>query len=727
MSLQCDSILFKLIRKGCDGDTEIDESVEDNNEIEQPINVLCIIHKNGKVGSAYYNFQEKLIYNKTFCFTFFTAYEICKAIISQLNLASNAEEPSEVKREVYIHSLINFEHRLSIQATGALIKYLDKNWAFFGIDKDDLQYLQINQVTRKDHILVDTASFNALHIFSQRGHDASFKRGLQSSSREGLSVYKLFSANCKSRIGQITLRNILLNPIKNIEELNKRLDFINFVLQPSNKDFIECLQENMKQLGNDINVILTRIQNSRANDRDWHVLYKTIYHTIFINDISSPYREKSMLLMELQDTVSSDLVGLENSIENEKLRQQDIAKDVTAAARFTANDLPDFLNECSVVYLPEMGHLIAIKEWEPNCNPEQLQDLGFQFMFTLRNMIHYKNPLCVELDKRLGDITAEIIDHENRILRRLSGFILKYNKDIREPLKIIGLMDCLISMAITASQNMYVRPSLNNDSIFEIEDSRHLLMEHIITQFQPNSFYSGGNYSHMKIITGPNGSGKSVYLKQIALIVFLAHVGSYVPAKNANIGVVHSIHSRMQATESASVRLSAFMIDVSQITQALNSGKSSSLILMDEFGRGTTDDEGMSLLVGVLRQFLDRKHACPHVVLSTHFQQITEHLPKTSLIEYQKMDHSKDNGMLYFLYKVTEGVSNSFAFDIAEAVGLDKDVLTRAREIMDCLKHNKPIRPLERNKSFRAENLTELDIPEPKKGIIFFNINRICC
>lgn len=120
-------------------------------------------------------------------------------------------------------------------------------------------------------------------------------------------------------------------------------------------------------------------------------------------------------------------------------------------------------------------------------------------------------------------------------------------------------------MATVTAQNMYVRPKLNNENVFEIEDCRHPLMEHIIIQFQQNSFYSGGSHSHIKIITGPNGSGKTVYLKQIALITFLGHIGSYVPAKSANIGLVHSIYSRMQATESAAVRLSAFMIDVCQV------------------------------------------------------------------------------------------------------------------------------------------------------------------
>ncbi|KAG5894164.1 hypothetical protein JTB14_001860 [Gonioctena quinquepunctata] len=799
------TFIFKLSRKPIIEDSVEDDdcSEENRNESDETIKLLSILCKNGKIGAAYYDFQEKQLYvyeemtdtsphyfvttalfreiEPKFVLSFGStndafikvlielltdgydtttsdsirslppnlflvphkeySYDICRIIVSQLKLHSLEDEPSELIRETYIHSLIDFDSRLSIQAIGTLVKYLEKNWTFFGIDKNDLLYLHISQISRKAHVLIDNPTFAALQIFLKRGHDASFKRGLPSSSREGLSIYKLFSVNCKSRGGLMSLKNLLLNPINDIEVLNKRLDFVSLVLEPRNRDYIESLRDNMKQIGSDINVILTRIWNSRANTRDWNVLYKTIYHTVFINELSSPYREKSAILMDLYNSVSSDLIGLEHSIENgidfnasqkrgrptvrfgldeildaKKLRQQDITKDITAAARFSADNLPDFLDECVVIFLPEMGHLIGIREWEPGCNPEELQHLGFQFMFTIGGTIHYKNPMCVELDQRLGDINAEIIDHENRILRRLSGFILKHNKDIREPLRIIGLIDSLISMAVICAQNTYIRPQLNNENYFEIEESRHPLMEHLLAQFQSNDFYSGGKYSHMKIITGPNGSGKSVYLKQIALVVYLAHIGSYVPAKSANIGMMKSIHCRIHTTESAAVRLSAFMIDITQMTRALNNATSSSLILIDEFGRGTTGEDGICLLAGALKHFLNRGKSCPHVLVSTHFQQITHHISQTSLVEYKKMQHKTELGEFCCLFKLADGVSKSYTFDIAKAIGMDTDLIDRAKEILECLQNNRPIRPLERlvrRNNFDPDNLDQLNIPEP--------------
>ncbi|KRT79762.1 hypothetical protein AMK59_7382, partial [Oryctes borbonicus] len=138
-------------------------------------------------------------------------------------------------------------------------------------------------------------------------------------------------------------------------------------------------------------------------------------------------------------------------------------------------------------------------------------------------------------------------------------------KDIREPLQIIGLIDCLIAMAIVAKEKNFVPPNLNNDNIIDIRQGRHILLEMQTDNAVPNDFKSGGTNSKVKVITGPNSCGKSIYLKQIALLVYLAHVGCYIPAESANVCMVHSIHSSIQVNESAALRLSAFTIDLSQV------------------------------------------------------------------------------------------------------------------------------------------------------------------
>ncbi|XP_060528669.1 mutS protein homolog 5-like isoform X2 [Cylas formicarius] len=619
-------------------------------------NMLCLLNRNGKLGAASYDFREKSVclyeempdvapqhlvtatlyrevspkyiltfgnrtqsYVKTLIEirnsateTFTTSsngqqpenlflvslndypYDMCRKLVSKLILKTfrpDKLEEGDPKQELLMHSIVNPNHKLSVQAFGALYKYLEKNWRSLEPRYTEFVCLNVSQVSMKNHVFLDSASFRALQIFSSRSHEAGFKRGDPSSNREGLSLYKLFSTHCKSKIGLVQLRHNLLMPINDTEELTKRLNFIKFLIQPANVDFVKSLQDSIKHLS-DVGNVLIKIQNSRAKNRDWNVLYMTIHHTICINEISSPYRGRSPLLAELNDAVTENLMGLRDSIYNaldfragskrdrpvlkfgldenldaKFLRRQDIAKHVTAAAGLAVQDLPDYINECKIVYLPEMGHLMALKEWELGCDPEQLQHLGFQFMFSLGGMIHYKNPLCVELDKCLGDINAEIIDHENRIIRRLSSFAIKYERDIRNPLKIIGLMDCLIAMAKVSLDNNFVPPEFNRDGVHDIEKCKHPLLAQVFTNFEENNFVSKRSANLVKIITGPNGSGKSIYLKQVALVIYLAHVGCFVPAQKANVGLTRSIHCRIQTVESAAVRLSSFMMEVSQMYQ----------------------------------------------------------------------------------------------------------------------------------------------------------------
>ncbi|KAF7272026.1 hypothetical protein GWI33_015165 [Rhynchophorus ferrugineus] len=662
------------------------------------------------------------------------AYEISKTIVLNITVLSNNLDRSDVKQKLYGYSLINLNHRLSVQALAALYKFIEKNYSMFGFEAGNIHFFHINHVTLRNHVLMDKSTFKSLQIFSQKCHEATFKRGEESSSREGLSIYKLFLSSCKSKLGQSYLRSLLLSPINNYDELKKRLAFIKFAQDPLNSDFISNVQDNIKHLSDLrlLSEILEKIYNARANNRHWKTLYNTIVHIIHINDICKIYRNKSVLLKELNDTITDNLVGLQGSIGNaldfsagmrrgrpvikfgldydldaKLLRQQDIAKHVSAAARCAVNDLPDFVNECQVIYLPEMGHHVAIREWEPNCNINAFEDLGYQFMFNIGGTIHYKTPLCVEMDQRLGDINGDIIDHENRILRRLASFILKYNNDIREPLRLISLIDCLIAMAKVSLLYNYVEPVLNTESRQEMVKSRHPLMEQILTSFEPNDFYSGGRHSRMKIVMGANGSGKSIFLRQIALVVYMAHIGCFVPAETANIGLVHSIHCCGQLSESAIVRLSSFMIDIAQTTEILHYASPNSIILLDEFARGTLAEDGIALLAGFLKTFLDQKENCPHVVVSTHLHRITSLLNESKYLEYFRTEHTIQNETFCFLYKISKGVSKSHAFDIASKF-LSPQLIQRAKLYTECLQNNATMPYPE---GYLAESVDDFVIP----------------
>lgn len=268
-------------------------------------------------------------------------------------------------------------------------------------------------------------------------------------------------------------------------------------------------------------------------------------------------------------------------------------------------------------------------------------------------------------------------------------------------------------MSKVASMYGYVRPTINNQNIHEIKDGRHALLELISSDYQPNDFYSSEDAGKVKILTGPNASGKSVYLKQVALIIFLVHIGSFVPATKANIATVHSIHSRIHTTESVTVRLSSFMIDLSQMSTAIYNAKASSFITVDEFGRGTTGCEGVAILAGALRKFLDKDEFCPHVLVSTHLQQVLRYLPDTPKVQALKMQHALCEEKMVFSFQIKEGVSNSYALDMAKAIGLGDDIVSRAREILKGIQVNKPLTPVEKDGKSDGAEINVLEIPKP--------------
>ncbi|KAF5275985.1 hypothetical protein FQA39_LY00781 [Lamprigera yunnana] len=769
-------------------------------DVNLDFTLLCILWKNGKLGASYYKLEDQQLYVLQEIIDLGPEFPVTRSLIRQVNPTHTVTIGN--KCEVFVKFLINLATENGDNTSSAscssrsnnvpsnltLLHFKDffllavvsncesarlKTFRFSIIFK---RYMPLNILSsassdgddtdsddelewplkRSDNVLIDKNTFNSLHIIQERSQDSNFKHCRELSHTTTYSIFQLLSKHCKSKMGFLCLRNLLMNPTKNLAELNTRLDFIQFALVPSHQGFIESLQSNIKKIV-DVNTIFKRIQYSRANSRDWEMLYnvgfllslfilfiililQTIFNILFLHEHCAAYRASCSLFNSLNEAVSPMLYnlqlsinnaldftqfdkqnrpvirfGLDSELDSKQLKKQDIAKNVTAAAQIAVNQLPEYLNECSVVYVPEMGHYVSIIKWEPNCNQYALENHGFQFGFEMKEYLHYKNAMCYELDKQLGNIHLDILAHQNRIILRLSDFVMQHTKDIREPLKIIAMIDCLISMSRIAKEKGYVRPELNEESIQEIKGGRHPLLELLCNVFVPNDFYSGGNYSHMKILTGPNDSGKSVFLTQTALIIYLAHIGCYVPAEKANIGIVHSIHFSVPITESAAVGLSSFMLDLSQTAQSLQNAKSSSLVLIDEFGRGTTEDDGLTLLAGALTKFNNQEEFCPHILVSTHFQEICNYLPKNSIITYNKMDYEiTETGELTYLYKVTEGISNSYAFDVASAAGLEASIISQAREIYKLLIQNSEVpHGSEHQINFSELNLYDVDIPEP--------------
>ncbi|XP_047590537.1 mutS protein homolog 5 isoform X5 [Lutra lutra] len=354
------------------------------------------------------------------------------------------------------------------------------------------------------------------------------------------------------------------------------------------------------------------------------------------------------------------------------------------------------------------------------------------YKFLSEEKLHYRSARTKELDALLGDLHCDIRDQETLLMYQLQCQVLARAAVLTRVLDLASRLDVLLALASAARDYGYSRPRYSPQVLgVRIQNGRHPLMELCARTFVPNSAECGGDRGRVKVITGPNSSGKSIYLKQVGLITFMALVGSFVPAEEAEIGAVDAIFTRIHSCESISLGLSTFMIDLNQVAKAVNNATKQSLVLIDEFGKGTNTVDGLALLAAVLRHWLALGPACPHIFVATNFLSLVQLqlLPQGPLLQYLTMETCEDGDELVFFYQVCEGIAkSSHASHTAAQAGLPDQLLTRGKEVSDLIRSGKPIKPVkELLKEKQMENcqtlvdkFLKLDLEDPSLDLDLF-------
>ncbi|KPJ12649.1 MutS protein-like 5 [Papilio machaon] len=380
--------------------------------------------------------------------------------------------------------------------------------------------------------------------------------------------------------------------------------------------------------------------------------------------------------------------GVDSDLDLKKQTLASLHGLMSETAKVELARLPECVSECSMLYLPHLGYLLGVRAWRPHLTASQKELPNMKFMFQNNDYIHYKSKGCEELDLMIGDTYPEIVAHETRIMMRLSALVLQHLHTLAALVDKCAHLDCLIAMAKVAKEMNFVRPTLTTEKVIRIKQGRHPLYAASCDALVPNDVESGLEVGLVKIITGPNASGKSVYLKQTGLIVYLAHIGSFVPAAAAEVGLVSHIFSRIKSTECVAAHMSAFLIDLRQMALTLRECTSNSLVIIDEFGKGTAEGDGRALLAACLNALLVRERRCPHALLATHFLDIQQYILDTPLVTFLRMDHVLRGGEPVALYRVVEGgAPSSLAHHVAAGAGLAR-LLPRADTVAVCAKNN---------------------------------------
>lgn len=445
-------------------------------------------------------------------------------------------------------------------------------------------------------------------------------------------------------------------------------------------------------------------------------------------------------LNEELDILKRDYNGLEGLLNQVCL---DIARQVPEWAT-------KYISGC--LFWPQMGFLTAVpvdaEMGGPTYEGQGLSNDDWQQMLVADDKVYFKNRRMRELDDYMGDIYGRILgqfafhhlkngymltllglDLQIDILHRLSQFVLRYEHELVSASDACGELDSMVTLALGAEKYHWSPPKLTTSNVIDIRESRHPLQELVVPSFIPNDCClvggpgtktenaietpdgSSGSMPReqsiddsdrpgMIVLTGPNHSGKSVYLKQVALITYLAHIGSHVPAQTAVIGLTDQILTRISTRESVTQNESAFAIDLRQVSFCLRAARRRSLVVIDEFGKGTRADDGAGLMTALLGHFSSLGSEAPRVIAATHFHEIFEsnYLQQNLDLALAHMDvrldleAEKQTDVLTYLYKMVPGrSSSSFGSRCAAINGVDEAVVDRADAIALLLARNEDL------------------------------------
>lgn len=595
-----------------------------------------------------------------------------------------------IKKQFHIDQLDGLgitDFPLCVVATGALLCYLNET------QKHSLEHLtKIIPYITSDYMLIDSASRRNLELCET----------MREKQKKGSLLWVLDKT--KTAMGARLLRRYIEQPLVRKDAIEERLDAISAL----NHAVItrEELREYMGPIY-DMERLMTKVSYRSANPRDLVAFQSSLKLLPYIKTLLSDFK-KGMLadIYEELDTLEDLYDLLERSIIEDppiQIKEGGIIKDgfseqidqlkkaKTEGKQWLA-DLEEREREATGIkklrirFNKVFGYYIEVTNSFKNLVPEH-----YIRKQTLANSERYTTE---ELDK----LADTILGAEERL------YALEYDTyvNIREKLaaeiervqrsaNAIAKLDVMASLAYVAEQNGYVRPTLNKRGIIDIKDGRHPVVEKMITNdmFIANDTFLDNGKNRISIITGPNMAGKSTYMRQTALIVLMAQIGSFVPAKSARIGLVDRIFTRVGASDDLASGQSTFMVEMSEVANILRNATRHSLLILDEIGRGTSTFDGLSIAWAVVEYISNTKLLGAKTLFATHYHELTELEDRISGVNNYCIAVKEQGDDIVFLRKIVRGgADKSYGIQVAKLAGVPDQVIRRAKEIAVKLTEN---------------------------------------
>ncbi|MFC6098645.1 DNA mismatch repair protein MutS [Olivibacter domesticus] len=576
---------------------------------------------------------------------------------------------------------------LAITAAGVALHYLNET------EHRNLQHIsQISRIEEDRYMWLDRFTVRNLELIGSTNENA-------------ITLADVLD-HTSTPMGARLLKRWMVMPLKDLKPITERLDVVGFLLDDT--ELSQRLIEEIRQIG-DLERLISKIGLQKANPRELVQLKRALLAI-----------EKLKILTEGADSIALKIIS--EQLNPCKSIYERIQKEIHSEppvllnkGNVIANGVDDELDRLRKVAFGGKDYLLEIQKRESEITGIPSLKISFNNVFgyylevtnihkdkvptewirkqTLVNAERYITAELKEYEEQILGAEDKIQVIENRIYNELLAGLLNYIKPIQLNANLVAQLDVLLNFATVAKKNHYTRPIINENKVIDIKGGRHPVIEKTLPvgeEYITNDVYLDSEGQQIIIITGPNMAGKSALLRQTGLIVLMAQMGCFVPAKHAEIGLVDKIFTRVGASDNLSSGESTFMVEMNETASILNNLSDRSLILLDEIGRGTSTYDGISIAWAIAEYLHNHSSAKAKTLFATHYHELNELTNTFNRIKNYNVSVKEANNKIIFLRKLVPGGSeHSFGIHVAKMAGMPSKLISRANDILKRLEQER--------------------------------------
>ena len=577
------------------------------------------------------------------------------------------------------------EVKNGIIAAGAVLYYLSET------QHNQLKHIQvISRIGEDNYVWMDRFTVRNLELY-------------RSNSLNAVTLLDVIDKTISPMGGRLLKRWLAL-PLKNINDIQNRHELVKFFIDSN--EFSETVTYQIKQIS-DLERLISKVATAKASPREIVLLKDSLKAILPIKLAAENSKNPAVKALGNQLHMGTDLIAKisetlfdhapvninkGNAIATGVHQELDDLRAISNSGKQYLDDMlareteRTGISSLKISFNNVFGYFIEVRNSQKDKVPEE-----WVRKQTLVNAERYITEELKEYETKILGAEEKIQKLEQEIFSKLLQYIIQFVQIVQENAQIIAKIDCLLSFSVLAIDNNYVRPVMDESTDLEIKNGRHPVIEKqlpIDQAYIANDLVLNRNQQQIIMITGPNMSGKSAILRQTALIVLLAQMGSYVPAQNAKIGVIDKIFTRVGASDNISMGESTFMVEMNETASILNNVSERSLILLDEIGRGTSTYDGISI-AWAISEFLHEHPSKAKTLFATHYHELNEMTATFERIKNFNVSVKELKDNIIFLRKLVSGGSNhSFGIHVAKLAGMPNVVIHRANKILAQLEKN---------------------------------------